>query len=285
MAFLFRKRSLIQSQKLLRRERALWWVKVVSIFLLMVALLWGLSTLSFLDKLNVKNIKVSGNSAVPTSEVLSVAQNILRGRNFLIFSSANIFWYPKKEIIDTLQYSYAWIDYVSINRVGFDTIEIKIKERVPVAVWCGVSVAKKIPCRLVDWEGYIFAKAPEFSGSAYLKLYGTLTSANWRGASFFSQNGLDHILDLTKALSEIGFEPVSVAVAGNNAYDVFNNSGAKISVLTTEAISNIISNIDSLFTQKVFAESQASNFSNLMYIDTRFGNKLFYKFKATSTNE
>ena len=283
MVLFSRKRSLLQSQKLLRREREMRYVKIILVFVLFVGLLWGLSALSYSSKLNVQTILVSGNSAVPTDGVLAIAQDALRGREALIFSRSNIFWYPKQEIVDTLQYSYSWIDSVTINRVNTTTIEIKIKERVPVAVWCGVSQDKPSPCQLIDVQGYLFAKAPDFSGAAYLKLYGPLTYAGWRGAEFFSQDGLDHILTFTKDLPAVGFQPLAAAVTEANVYDVFMDSGTRISAQVSDAVPSIISNLNSLLTQKLFAQSQMSNFSNLLYIDTRFGDKLFYKFKATST--
>ena len=227
----------------------------------------------------MQTILVSGNSVVPTNEVVTIARDEMQGRSALFFNKANILWYPKEQILDTLKYSYSWIDTVSIERVNFTTIVIKIKERAPVAVWCGLSSEKPIACQLVDAQGYLFAKAPEFSGAAYIKLYGPLTSATWRGAGFYSQSGLTHMLDFAKSLPEVGFQPVMASVAGANAYDIFSGSGARISVQTSDPVPSIISNIDSLLTQKAFATSAMSNFSNLLYIDARFGNKLFYKFK------
>jgi len=242
-------------------------------------LIWGLSALSYASKLNLQNVTVSGNQAVPTDGVTKIVRDTMSGRNFLIFSAANTLWYPKKEITSTLQFTYSWIDTVSVERVNLTTIAVKIKERVPVAVWCGLSQEKAQACQLIDAQGYLFAKAPDFSGAAYIKLYGPLTSASSRGAEFFFQDGLNHILKFTKALPEIGFQPLSAAVTSANAYDVVMSSGARISAQVSDSVPSIVSNLDSLLTQKVFAESQVSNFSNLMYIDTRFGNKLFYKFK------
>jgi cell division septal protein FtsQ len=276
---IFRKRSLLQSQKLLRHERVWREIKAIFAFAFFCGLLWGLSVLSCYSKLTVQTILVSGNSVVPTEDVLNISRTALQGRNFLILSRTNILLYPKQQIVDTLQYSYSWIETVSIDRVNLTTLAVKIKERVPVAVWCGVSQDKPTTCQLMDSQGYLFAKAPEFSGSVYLKLYGPLVSTSWRGAEFFSQGGINHLFELTKALSTIGFKPVAVAITSADTYDVFLNSGAYVSVKTTDPVQNIISNIDLLLSQKMFMQSQTSNFSNLLYIDARFGNKLFYKFK------
>jgi hypothetical protein len=254
-------------------------VKIVLIIVLLGGLIWGLSALSYVSKLNVQTVSVTGNSAVPTDEVVAIAQGALQGQDLLIFSRANILWYPKRQILNTLQYSYSWIDTVSINRVGLTAIEIKIKERVPVAVWCGVGQEKPTPCQLIDPQGRLFAKAPDFSGAAYLKLYGPLTFAGWRGAEFFTQDGLDHMLGFAKALPDIGFQPLVAVVTSANTYDMFLSSGSYISVQVSDPIPTIISNIGLLLSQKMFADSQTSNFSNLVYIDARFGNKLFYKFK------
>ncbi len=279
MAQFFRKRSLLQSQKLLRRERVWQWAKIIFVIILLIGLIWGLSALSFSPKLNLQTVLVTGNSAVSTDDVLNVVREATAGRNFWIFSSANTLWYPKQQIIDTLKYSHSWIDSVSVSRVNFSTLAVKITERVPVAVWCGVSLEQPQPCKLMDSRGYLFAPAPDFSGAAYIKLYGPLTSADWRGPQFFSQIGLIHILDLNKGLTEIGMLPISATVIDPSAYNMYIGSSTYISAQISDAVPGIISNLSSLLSQKMFATSSMSNFSNLLYIDTRFGNKLFYKFK------
>lgn len=279
MSIFHRKRSLLQSQKLLRRERARRWTKIIFVIVLFGGLIYGLSALSYCSKLNIQTVLVSGNSNVSTDDVLTTVRGAIKGRNFLIFSRANILWYPKQQIVDMMKYSYSWIDTISVERVNSTTISVRIKERAPVAVWCGTSQDKPTACQLMDSQGYVFAKAPEFSGPAYVKLYGPVTFANWRGGEFYSQSGLKHILEFIKDLPEIGFQPIAVVVAGTNAYDVFMNGGARISVQDIDPVPEIISNLGSLLSQKAFAQSQLGNFSDLLYIDARFGNKLFYKFK------
>ena len=275
---IFHKRSLLQSQKLLRRERAIRWIKISFVIVLIAGLLYGLSALSKAPMINIQTILVSGNSAVSSDDILVTTREILQGHRLLIFSRSNIFWYPKQQIINTLEHSYLWIDSVSIDRVNSTTISLNIKERVPVMVWCGVSREKAGTCQLMDSLGYLFAKAPEFSGTAYIKLYGPITDAGWRGSNFYTPSGLNHVFLLTKALPEIGFQPTEVEVVNDNQYNLFLNSGTRISVQVSDQVSTIVANLSSLLTQKAFADSQIDNFANLLYIDARFGNKLFYKF-------
>ena len=279
---LFHKRSILGSQKLLRRQRVVQGLKIVVGVLLFVGFFWSLSYISAVPSLTIQHIIVSGNSVVPTDAVLSVAENALRGNYDWIFSRANFLWYPKSEIADTLKYSYSWIDTVSVERKNLTTIEIKIKERAPVAVWCGKTSASPEPCKLMDAGGYVFALAPDFSGSAYLRLYGPLTSASWRGAKFFSDSGRAHIFAFTKGLTEISLTPIAAEVSLDSVqeeYTLILNSGTRLRVQVADAVGAIISNLQSLLAQKDFVASASHNFSDLTSIDLRFGSKIFYKFK------
>ena len=279
---LFHKRSILNSQKLLRRQRVAQVVKIVAIVFLFVGLVWSLSYLSSIPRFTIQNVIVSGNSFVSTDSVLSVANTALQGKYLGLFARANFLWYPKSEILNTLQYSNSWIDTITIDRTNLTTIEIKIKERVPVAVWCGLSRATPTPCKLMDVQGNIFATAPEFVGPAYLRLYGPLTSASWRGANFFSENGRKHIFAFTKDLFEITLQPVSVEVVTPSVkeeYAVFLSSGAQIYVQVSDPVDSIILNLQSILAQKTFARSASHNLSDLTFLDMRFGNKVFYKFK------
>ena len=279
---LFRQRSILNSQKLLRRRRVFQIVKVVAGVFLVVGFIWSLSYASSAPQLTIHNVLVSGNSLVPTASILSVSNTALQGKYAWLFSRSNFLWYPKNEIINTLRYSYSWIDTVSVERKNLTTIEIKIKERVPVAVWCGVSRATSTPCKLMDAQGNLFATAPEFVGPAYLRLYGPLTSASWRGANFFSENGRKHIFAFTKGLFEIALQPVAVEVVTpsiKEEYAVFLSSGAQIYVQVSDPVDSIILNLQSILAQKTFARSASHNLSDLTFLDMRFGNKIFYKFK------
>lgn len=278
----FSRRSILGSQKLLRKQRVAQSIKIAGGALIFASFIWSLSSISSATQLTIQNVVVSGNSVIPTNEVVDIANLALQGKYAKLFSKANFLWYPKSEILSSLRSSYSWLDSVSIDRINLTTIEIKIKERVPIAVWCGVMSTKPVPCRLVDKDANLFASAPDFAGPAYLRLYGPLTSSSLRGAKFFSNQGFEHILLFTKNLREIDLQPVSAEVelaSAKDEYVVVLDSGSRISLQVADPVPVILSNLKSLLAQKLFTESAAKRFSNLVSLDMRFGNKIFYKFK------
>ena len=271
----------------MRRQRTKEVVKIVLAALFFIGFIWSVSYVSGAPQVTVQHIIVSGNSVVTTDQVVGVTESAMRGNLLGLFSNANILWYPKNKILNSLKYSYSWIDTVSINRVDLNTIEIKIKERVPVAVWCGLSISNPQPCRLVDGNGYVFAQAPDFAGPAYLKLYGPLTSASWRGAEFFSQDGLNHIFNFTKGLTGMQLKPVAAEVSLNSPqeeYAAVLAGGTHIMVQVDGPIPTLLMDLQSLFSQKSFMQSSVGGYSNLVSVDLRFGNKIFYKFTTTATS-
>ena len=62
-------------------------------------------------------------------------------------------------------------------------------------------------------------------------------------------------------------------------YAVVLDSGTRINVSVADLASTTLSNLQSLLAQKIFVQSALNNFADLVSLDLRFDNKIFYKFK------
>src|ERR1035437_9572540 len=107
---IFRKRSLLQSQKLVRHKRVANTLKIIGGILLFVGFIWSLSSITFAPQINITNIHVNGNSAVPSAEIISLTNSVLQGKYLNLISRSNVFWFPRQQIIDELEYTNYWID-------------------------------------------------------------------------------------------------------------------------------------------------------------------------------
>jgi len=126
---------------------------------------------------NIKNIKVSGVSTIDPQNIKDIAQQILNSKQ-LLASASNIFTLPKNQIKKEVLGKFLNVKDVIINKQLPDQIEIIIKERDEMALWCnqkpdenaykgqGTSSPNNSNCFAIDENGIIFenksATAPDF---------------------------------------------------------------------------------------------------------------------------
>jgi hypothetical protein len=118
----------------------------------MALLVWLIS----LPSMAIKKIVVVGNANIGSEEIQRVGNDILDTKYLGLFSKRNAFLYPKQKIAQTLTSLYPRISSVDLSTESFEILNIKIKERDAVSVWCAA-----IQCYLVDTGGYIFAEYHE----------------------------------------------------------------------------------------------------------------------------
>jgi hypothetical protein len=199
---------------------------------------------------------------------------------------------------------------------------VSLAERKAMYTWCGISpdvVVQGIPgsttsgsddCYFIDQDGYIFDKAPYFSGEVYFKFYGTPDApdvprldSSRRGTSgglstadsdfdpsgsFFSQQHFQQLISLRDILVGLGLKPVSLYVTNDGDIQIFLSSGSASSsgpeiLLKLDAdYENVAENLEAALTTAPLQSEFKNKYSSLLYIDLRFGNKVYYKFSSST---
>ena len=139
-------------------------------------------------------------------------------------------------------------------------------------------------CYFIDEAGYIFDDAPYFSGAVYLKFYGATGRENPLGAHFFEPNFRKLVL-LKDALERIDLKPVIFDVKDNGDISVFLTSlsssvrGPEVILKSDADMDKVVENLQSVLDTEPLKSDFRNKYSSLIYIDLRFGNKVYYKFK------
>jgi cell division septal protein FtsQ len=277
--------TLLKQQKIVKRKKILRIVKAIGAVIVLAGLVYGLSVVSKRPEFAIQNIIIEGNVTLATDAVVALAQQKLAGNYGFIFSRANIVFFPKQEIIKTVSAQTLRIKTVTIERLLWNSIAIKITERMPIGVWCGVEMNTTEPCYLMDAEGFIFDTAPQFSGSAYTRFFGPIKGNGVLGSEITPHPSFIQTTQFVDALPNIGLDGVSIVMKEKD-YSVYLKSGTEIRLTYTDPIDRTISTLKSILEQRQF---MSGGIANAEYIDLRYGNKIFYKFKgkdlATSTQE
>lgn len=284
------KNSVLNSPRLSelkKKRRKVFLNKIIISVLGTLLILVFLSFLSRIDRVNINQIVISGNKVLDTELLKKSVEEEIRGHYLWIFPKTNIFFYPKDQIRNSLQESYKRIKDINLSVKDNKILELSLTEREPKYTWCGnepVSSVGDQKCYFIDKDGYIFDEAPYFSGDVYYKFYGKVSEENPIGHHFFKEN-FNNLVVFENTLELIKLKPVSTYVEENGDVRIFlsslktSNTKPEIIFKIDADIENIAENLQTALTTEPLQTDFKKKYSSLLYIDLRYGNKVFYKFQ------
>jgi len=302
------KRNVLNSSRLLElkkhRKRAIE-KKVLFLvfgFLIICTLLTYISRLS---ALNINNIEISGNQVIDTDAIKGVVEGQIAGNYLWIFPKTNIFFYPEKAITNELQDKFPRLKDINLSIKDNKILEVSVAERKALYTWCGIMPLPNISpssfptegnkCYFIDENGYIFDEAPYFSGEVYFKFYGTPDAPNSSDIDFnplgfyFSKQNFKQLISFRDLLVSFGLKPTSLYITTDKNVDVFlssgvsNMTGPEIILQTDSDFQKVAENLEAALTTEPLQSEFKNKYSSLLYIDLRFGNKVYYKFSTPIT--
>jgi len=278
----------IEDLKRKRRRRRFRLIILLSI--LFIAIIGGLAFFSSHGRVTINNVVISGTSIIDASLVESKVKDKLTGRYLYLFARSNSFIYPKKQIYNVLINEFPRIETLSISRNKLNTLEVKISERSGAHLYCGENVPEAISdvgenCYFINNDGYIFDKAPYFSGNVYFKYY----IAPPLGNVLLGQNIMDidrfhSIIRFIDGIKSLKFNPTHLVVDRDGTHSLYlepsaNSNPPKIIFRAGNDLPAILENLSIAIAKQEFAKEINSKYATLLYIDLRFKNKVLYKFQ------
>jgi len=263
--------------------------KILFIVFLFILFLISLSLFYRWEKININTIKIIGNKVTETQMIEEVVREKIAGNYLYFLPKTNFLFYPKKEIENELIFKFNRLKDISFNVKNFRTLNISLSERIALYTYCGLTLPEsnkysieslnEEKCYFMDEDGYIFDEAPYFSGEIYLKFYGI------KNNSYFFQPNFKKLISFKEILEKLEIKPVVFFIQNNGDIEMFLSSfgassmGPKIIFKADTDLNQIIQNLQSILTTEPFKSDFKNKYSSLLYIDLRFGNKVFYKFK------
>jgi len=267
-----RKRYRHKKQYRIKKRRSIFRSKIFWFSFFFLILLGSTSYFSvFSSYFQINEIRVSGNQKISLNQVKDLVADGI-DKKIIFFFSKSIFLANLKDIDQKIASSIPEIAEVNIKRVFPNCLAVEIKERQAAGTWC-----QENDCFYIDQEGVIFEKTeeptpPEVRCEIAL-------SGIYLGQKVIERNCLRAILEVNGFLAdEIGIQPKIFTASAD---------GKKLTVLTKEGW-NIIFNLnkdvqEQLSDLKLVLEEKIpqNNRARLDYINLRFGNKIYYKYKGS----
>jgi hypothetical protein len=249
-------------------------------FILIIFIVVGFVFLLRIESIQIREANIEGTNIINKEDVQNLVNKSLAGNYLWFIPKANTFLYSVKNLNNSLINEFPGIFSLNVGRDGFKKIYIKIVERKPQALWCK-NIADENPpeCYFVDTTGVVFAKAPFFSGNVYFMYKGELGKEDPLGAQIFSREDFSIFQAFIKQTNKLGISIVGAELKKDGDFDLILLSGVHILLNRNISYDDIYNNMDAVFKSNEL--SSTSTLNSLDYIDMRFGNKIFYKAKAS----
>jgi len=265
--------------------------KILAVVILVVLFAVALGGVSQNSKWSITTIRISGVQVVSEDAVRSRASMLLKGNHYFLYARDNNFIFPRREIEAQILETFPRIKSVNIRRENSHTIVIDVAERKPFMMWCGESFEEEAPalaeCWFIDDQGFVFSQAPIFSEGVYREVYAPLIYRNeytpLRATIpplrfFFPYAFVEGIERGVGDISRIFIKPegqYGVVVRSSALYPELIDAELyfKDGQLSERLIYNILSALPVQFPPDLISEKK------LLYVDLRFGNKVFFGFE------
>ncbi|MCX6712379.1 MAG: hypothetical protein NT041_01655 [Candidatus Vogelbacteria bacterium] len=234
---------------------------------------------------------VSGQTSQDLSILKQTVKNELDGYCLGIVPNNSVFFFSKTRLSTLLKQKFPGLQSVEIDSPNLNTLTINVSDRESKTLWCSNSASGKL-CFYLNEEGSVYQTAPNFSDSIIMEFDSPVmikklptqvisskdlaraksflgflksTLVDWPSAS--STYKLSHI----NVLPLKDFEAVIVPTANpGNSWKLLFNTGA--------TGDQLITNFHSLIKDPTLTKDWTVN-KTLDYLDLRFDNKVFYKFR------
>ncbi len=288
------KRNILNSPRLLKLKKKRQKIFINKIFLFIIALLavfTGLSYLSGLKQLNIAEVKINGNKSIDSEMAKIIAQKEITGNYLWFFPKTNILFYPKNNIKNELQNEFKRLKDAVFSIKDGKTLEISLIEREASYMWCNTALPESDPagqkCYFMDENGFIFDEAAYFSGEVYFKFYGKISAEenNPSSGSYFAKENFYKFILFKKVLEDMRLKPVALYQEDNGDIKFFlseENSlsiGPEIILKINSDFQKVAENLETALSTEPLQSNFKNKYSLLQYIDLRFGNKVYYKFR------
>ena len=259
------------SSRKLKRKRLI--LKAVVVGVIFIAVFAGIIAFFRIPYLQVEKIEISGNSLIDGDDLIETVKAKLEGKYFGLFPKTNIFIIPKGKILTETPQELKRIKNIALEKKYFGAIAVKIEERRNSALYC-----EEEDCAYADENGFVFEKAPYFSGAVFLKLidqrWPDRSVEDFMGSNLIDESEFKKILEFAGLAAKTGGGIMEVVLKKENIYEFYTKEGWKI-ILNDKneprsAYLNLITALDANIKEKR---------TKLDYIDLRLGNKIYFKYK------
>lgn len=285
------KRNILNSPRLLELKKHRRRVFIGKFLLCLFALLAIFALLVYISRIpifNISSVEIIGNKIVDSQMIKEIVEKEITGDYLWFFPKTNIALYPKNNIKNGLHNEFRRLKDInfSIQSGGNKKIlGMSLSEREALYTWCGENLpeieirSEEYLCYFMDDGGYLFDQAAYFSGEVYFRFFGPLAG------SYFSPDIFEKVVAFKDFLLNMAIKPTSVYLKKDGDIEIYLSSNIlppnapKIIFKKDFNLEKLSENLQAALITEPLQSNFKNKYSSLLYIDLRYGNKVYYKFR------
>ncbi len=260
-------KDFLRSQSVVRKRRKRFLRRLIVRSVLLIILIGSITWASWLEQFAILKVVVAGTSEETSKKIQEEANELIGQKYFGIIPKKNFLLYPKKEIVKKILDAHPEINAAGIGTEHVHTLNIRVMERKPVALWCQGET-----CYMMDDKAYVYSLAAG-NGESLLHIYDMMaTTSDPLKTEPIPAKTFSGMVAVAAELSSssLPVERISIAEDGQYIFKIENNG--RIIFSSRKPLDQSYLDLVSALRSPVFAKSK-----EFQYIDARFGNKVFYR--------
>ena len=252
--------------------------RMAFVFLALAALaalgggLWYVANLPYF---RVDRVEISGTSVLPAAEIERAILDSISGTVGSIFPRDNFFFISGEALEHTLKRQFPAIRAVNVDKHFSHRLAVAVEERTLWGVYCVAQGTESAgPCVYLDTSGTAYEELSQFEGWLLPVIYGGLPAAV--GTQTVPQATLQFFEAARDALTPLDGILISATISSSTPTDVRLGlaEGWTLVVSTSRPVPEWLQALETILEKEIGAKRP-----QLEYVDLRFGNKVFFKFK------
>jgi cell division septal protein FtsQ len=242
------------------------------------AAVYSVHAISYHAAVRIQDISVRGTVAQDSVAIQTYVRGMLRSDARSFIAPDTILTYPKETIRAGMIRTFPRLKSVQIGRARMFSTElvIDVNEREPFGVWCDRGVPTIGGCFAFDESGLIFAEASQTTQPVLPYIFmGGVDRENAIGTVYIPLR-MQEIRDLLQRLREARFAPRAFSVLDEKDFLINLENGFTIKATFGMPIDTVVHNLELVAVSPTLRGKE----QDLEYIDLRFGNRVYYKFRG-----
>ena len=241
------------------------------------------------QKLRLEQITIETSGVLEKDLLANAIKAQVSGNFFGAVPQDTVFRISYRGVGDSLNEQFPRIKDVHFERAGVYDLHAIVSERTPAALWCGDVVPPiayvKVSdmedstdtiwgtCYLMDEGGYIYARAPLYSGAVMPRYYGSLEKAEPIAQQYIAEEDFKEWQYFNQVLTENNVSAQAVLFVDEHDVEVYLINGLKVLIPRQNDVEVTL--------HRLFALLDSGSLDvdkEVEYVDLRFGSKAFVKY-------
>jgi hypothetical protein len=277
------------SLRLVDRKRKQLLLRLQLAGLFVIAVIGGLSYLSYDSSRAITNVQVVGIDSINQENISSLVSGELQGAYAFLFAKRNYWLYPKNEIKRQIDIQFTKVKKVNLSIRDKHTLVVSILERVPFALWCNAEKFNVLTalspnrsftnCYNIDEDGLAFERLDKDATSSLVVFNKPFQGKALVGQNIFETKKFNDIKNLITILAATGLNSKEILFKDNGDFEIYMDSGEEYIFGGNDDLKVDVINLKLLLDSTDFKNQSATSTKKIEYIDLRFGKKIFFKVK------